>query len=140
MALVESVVRDVPARRLRYLAPSYVEILAELARWDELARFAGVLGPLLDHTPYVRPYVERAEARAKLAAGDRAGAVERFEAALAGFSQLSYPFEVARTAELLAEVADEDRRRELLGQARQAYESLGARPALDRVAALLAQH
>jgi class 3 adenylate cyclase/tetratricopeptide (TPR) repeat protein len=134
MALMEPVVRDVPSRRLRHLAPSYVEILADLGRWDELARFIAVLGPMLDDTPYVRPYVDRAQGRAKLAAGDRAGAVQRLEAALAGFSRLSYPFEVARTAELLAEVTDERRRRELLEQARQTYASLGARPALDRVA------
>jgi class 3 adenylate cyclase/tetratricopeptide (TPR) repeat protein len=139
LALMEPLMEGLPLMRLRHLAMPYVEILAELGRWDELARFVKLLEPIRDVTPFLRPFVDRAEGQARIAAGDVAGAAARLEAALAGFNELTYPFEAARTAELLAAVADEAQRTDLLESARETYRSLGALPALERVTALLAQ-
>ena len=139
LALMKPLMPGLPPMRLRYLAMPYVEILAELGRWDDLARFVELLEPILDVTPCLRPFVERAGGRARISAGDVPGAAVRLEAALAGFNELTYRFEAARTAELLAAVAEEARRIDLLEGARETYGSLGAIPALERVMALLAQ-
>ena len=87
----------------------------------------------MDATPFLRPYVDRAEGLAKLAEGQDADAAARLEAARRGFEQLLYPVESARTAELLAGVPGVTTRDALLEQATDTYESLGATPSLARV-------
>ncbi|HEX7197596.1 MAG TPA: hypothetical protein VF364_12285, partial [Candidatus Limnocylindria bacterium] len=104
-----------------------------LGRWTELAEFVGHIEPIIDVTPFVHPYVDRAVGSAKLAEGDDDAAVAMLEAARGGFELLRYRFEAARTAELLAGVPGVPNAGELLTEARQTYEALGAAPSLARV-------
>jgi class 3 adenylate cyclase/tetratricopeptide (TPR) repeat protein len=133
LGLMRPVVEGVVPTKLRHLAAPYVEVLVELARWDELATFVKHIEPIIDATPFLRPYVARAEGRAKLADGDGAAAAAGLEAARTGFELLDYRFEAARTAELLADVPGVPSRDALLAQARETYEALGATPSLARL-------
>jgi len=133
LVLMRPVVEGLAPTKLRHLAAPYVEVLAELGRWDELAEFVERIEPIIDVTPYLRPYVDRGAARARLAAGDVAEAAVGLEAARRGFELLEYRFEAARTAELLANVPGVTNRDALLEQARAAYEALGAAPSLERI-------
>lgn len=131
--LMAPVVAGVAPTKLRHLAAPYVEVLAELGRWDELAEFVKKVEPIIEVTPFLRPYVDRAEGRAKLAEGNSAGAAAGLEAARREFELLGYRFEAARTAELLAGVPGLPNRHTLLEQASEAYEALGATLSLARV-------
>lgn len=133
LVLMRSVVEGVGATKLRHLAAPYVEILAELRRSDDLAQFVERIEPIIEVTPYLGPIVDRAQGRAKAAAEAYAEAAARLQAALGGFAALGYPFEVARTAELLADLPEIPNRDDLLHQAREAYEALGAAPSLARL-------
>jgi hypothetical protein len=127
------VVEGVAPTKLRHLAAPYIEILAELGRWDELAEFAERIEPVIEVTPYLRPIVDRAQGRALAAVGDSAEAAARLRAALAGFSALLYQFEAARTAEALAEIPGVPNRDEAFRQALETYEALAASPSMARL-------
>ncbi|HUF06972.1 MAG TPA: hypothetical protein VMP86_06250 [Candidatus Binatia bacterium] len=129
--LMAPVVAGVAPTKLRHLAAPYIEVLAALGRWDELTEFVKKVEPIIDVTPYLRPYADRAHGRARIAGGDSEGAAATLQAAFIGFSELGYRFETARTAEVLAEL-NVPNRDELLDQARETYESLGALRSLAR--------
>jgi hypothetical protein len=133
LVLMRPVVEGVAPTKLRHLAAPYIEILAELGRWDELAGFVEQIEPVIEVTPYLRPIIDRAQGRARAAVGDSAEGAARLQAALSGFSALGYPFEAARTAEVLAELPGVPNRDELLDQARETYEALGASPSVARL-------
>jgi tetratricopeptide (TPR) repeat protein len=135
LALMRPVVEGVVTTKLRHLAAPYVEILAEVGAWDELAEFVKRIERVIDVTPYLRPYVDRAKGRARIAADDNKDGTAALQSALRGFTDLGYRFEAARTAELLAELPGVSNHTELLDQARETYESLGARPSLARLLA-----
>jgi class 3 adenylate cyclase/tetratricopeptide (TPR) repeat protein len=133
LVLMRPVVEGIAPAKLRHLAAPYAEILAALGRWDELTTFLTHIEPIIDVTPFLRPYVDRSQGRAELAKGDSARATAGLEAAKREFELLDYRFEAARTAELLAEVPGVTNRGALLQQAGETYEALGAAPSLARV-------
>jgi len=133
LLLMRPVVEGVAPTKLRHLAAPYLEILVELGRWSDVAAFSAHIEPIIEVTPFLRPYLDRAEGRAKLAEGNSAGAAAGLEAARRAFELLGYRFEAARSAELLADVPGLPNRQALLEQAREAYEALGATPSLARV-------
>ncbi len=114
--------------QLRDMAPAQIEILVTLGRWDELRDFVERVRPLIAATPLLSGFIDRAVARSLAAAGDHAAAIDLFETAISGFEALSCPFEAARTRELLADLPGAPRRRELLEEALDTYEVLGAEP------------
>jgi hypothetical protein len=57
--------------------------------------------------------------------------------ALVRLKQLGVPWEMARTAEMLASVAGDDERANLLREALAGYERVGATPAAERVRDLI---
>lgn len=133
VALMQPIVEGLAPTRLRHLAAPYIEGVAELGRWEDLARFVTHMDPIIAVTPYLRPYVDRARGRARLAQGETTGAATALEAAKAQFDTLAYRFESARTAELLAEVPGVSSRDALLEEAIEAYRSLGAARCLARL-------
>ncbi|MBA2632409.1 MAG: AAA family ATPase [Chloroflexi bacterium] len=122
---------------LRHIAPTRIEVLVALGRWDELRELIERARPLVDATPLLKPIIQRAEGSALLAAGDPASATESLRAAVAEFERLRYPFEVARTLEALAELVDPPEVTDLRAKALAIYEALGARPHVGRVQAAL---
>ena len=68
-----------------------------------------------------------------LNAGNRAEAERMLRTALDGFQALGVRFQVAQTKQALAELVDEGERAQLLSEALDAYEDLGARPFADRI-------
>jgi tetratricopeptide (TPR) repeat protein len=138
LAIQEPLLLSAGPADLRGMAPTHIEILVALGRWDEMRRFMDRVRPLRDATPLLVASIDRAEARALAAAGDHAAAIELFESAIGGYAALTCPFEAARTSELLADVPGSPERRGLLDDALATYDSLGAAPHAARVRAKLA--
>jgi class 3 adenylate cyclase/tetratricopeptide (TPR) repeat protein len=130
-ALMAPVVVGVGPTRLRHLGPTYVDVLSAVGRWDELRGFLELIESVVEVTPYLRPYVERARGRVRLARGERAAAAADLRAADESFTSLEYAFESARTAEMLADVVPEGSDA-LRARARGIYEALGAVRAVAR--------
>jgi len=137
LALQQPMLSSARPAELRDMALAQVEILVTLGRWDELREFVERVRPLTAATPLLGPFIDRAQARSRAAAGDHASAIDLFESAITGFASLTCPFEAARTRELLADVPGATGRQGLLGDALATYESLGAAPHAARVRAKL---
>ena len=112
----------------------FLEALVELGDDDKALRYVDDARRLASTTAMLGPIADRTEAQLLLRqGGDRERAHALVEKALHRFDELAVPFESARTRELLAGLEDEPRRSELLGEALQGYERLGARPFAERV-------
>jgi class 3 adenylate cyclase len=139
VAATDDLTADAQPWELREVAGTRIDALAALQRWSDVRALMERVRPFLDTTPLLEPITERAEAQARAAAGDRAGAVEGLRRAAAGFERLKHPFELARTRELLAEHVDPDEADTLRRAALGTYEALGAAPHVARVQSLLAE-
>jgi tetratricopeptide (TPR) repeat protein len=111
----------------------YVEALLGLGRHDQVEQMLPAVRRMSATSVLLGPVADRAEATLALKRGDKVEARRLFARAALRFEELSVPFELARTREQLAHVVEEPRRSELLEQALQAYEGLGARPFVERV-------
>jgi DNA-binding CsgD family transcriptional regulator len=143
---------DEAARYLRLLGPLTterahgLELLAAAhalaGRTDEAAATAGELRAIADvaGTDPLLGAARHAEGRALLAAGDRAGAREAFEDAVALLGRCGMPFEAARAradlAVALRALGRADAAERELERARAAFAGLGAAAEERRVAAL----
>jgi hypothetical protein len=127
-------------RRAGFAATSLatIEALAAAARWDDLEDRLPRVRTLAGQLRLLGPAADRAEARLLLGRGRGAEAVAPARRALAEFERLGMPFEIARTRELLADLTDAGERDELLAKALATYETLGARPHVERVRGVLA--
>jgi class 3 adenylate cyclase len=121
-----------PAIELLVLADALVAL-------EDWAGVQAALPELRKHQELVaagRPTLDRAEALALDAAGDRDAAVALLEAAVDGFDRLD-PYQAARSRERLAALVDDrDRREALLAEALATYHRLGAVPAAERLGAI----
>jgi DNA-binding CsgD family transcriptional regulator len=139
-------------RRLREMAGDGVEraltlellVATEIERGRQQAALtaARALTDLGERVPceVVRGHAGRAMGRALLAAGDAHTARRDLERALAAFSSLEMPLEVARTRLLLAEALSGEDRQLAVAETRRAcsvFERLGAARDADRAAAAL---
>jgi class 3 adenylate cyclase len=111
--------------------------LVALEDWDGIRSSLAELRARQDLVAMGRPTLDRAEALARAADGDRAAAVQLLAAAITRFDALD-PYEAARTREHLAALVDGPRRDGLLGAARATYDRLGAAPDAKRLAAVTA--
>jgi len=118
-------------------ALAMLEALAALGDLEALAeqvasvrRFAGALALLT-------PACDRAEGLVRAGAGDLEAAAVSLRRSLDAFERLGERYESARTREALAGVWPGEEARDLLAEALQHYDELGARPDADRVRTLL---
>jgi len=118
-------------------ALAMLEALAALGDLEALAeqvasvrRFAGALALLT-------PACDRAEGLVRAGAGDLEAAAVSLRRSLDAFERLGERYESARTREVLAGVWPGEEARDLLAEALQHYDELGARPDADRVRNLL---
>ena len=145
LALGDAVAARDEARRVldtgerNYAEEPAIEVLVLADALVALEDWAGIRAALpelrarQDLVAAGRPTVDRAEALARAAEGDRAAAIELLEAAVARFEDLD-PYQAARTREHLAALVDApERRRRLVAQALATYERLGARPDAERL-------
>ncbi|MEX2547726.1 MAG: adenylate/guanylate cyclase domain-containing protein [Chloroflexota bacterium] len=139
-AIVDSMASDPDRLTLPDGIEYYLETLADLNRFDALERMLPQVRRMAGPVVMLGPITDRAEATVALRRGDRDEACRLLEVALARFEELSVPFEVARTRELLAGLVDEQRSSELLRGALQTYDRLGAKPFADRVRTTLEEH
>lgn len=113
-------------------AAPMIDMLIELERLDDLAAFIPIAQAESSGNALIEPTVQRAQAVLIARGRDREPSEHAAEAllrqALVGFEELSAPFEIARTLEVLAGHVESDERRALLSQALEIYESLDARP------------
>ena len=133
LALIAPIVDAAGPAELRDMAPAMIEALVALGRWDELGAFVDRVQPLANETPLLEPLIARAEGSARRSKGDAAGAASALRTAIEGFQRIKYPFELARTQEQLAPLADREESRELMDAALATYEALGAVPHAARV-------
>jgi class 3 adenylate cyclase len=120
-----------PAIELLVLA----DALVALEDWDGVRASLPELRARQGLVAAARATVDRAEASARAAAGDRASAIGLLEAAVRDFDRLD-PYEAARTRERLATLTDRAAERdELLAAALATYQRLGALPDMRRLAA-----
>jgi hypothetical protein len=115
----------------------YVDTLLEVGRFDEVARILPAVRRMAENTVLLGPLADRAEAAISIHSGTSDGVHDQLSAAVARFDELGVPYEAARTREMLATVAQGDERGNLLREALNGYESVGATPAAERVRALL---
>ena len=117
---------------------AFLEALTQLGRWSEVEELLPAARTMSVALPVLAPTADRAEGMLLIERGQPAEARPLVEAALARFEELAIPFEVARTRELLATVAEASEREAILQPALETYERLGAKPFADRVRAILA--
>jgi hypothetical protein len=115
----------------------YLETLLEVGRYDEAQAILPAVRRMAPHSALLSPLADRAEAIVALHDGDSARASGLLRAAASGLDHLGVPFEAARTRELLASVAEDDERANLLREALAGYELVGATPAAERVRDLI---
>jgi hypothetical protein len=121
--------------RLREIAGMRIEALLALGRWSDVRRFLEAAGRFSESSPYLAGRLERAEGLVLAAEGDAVAAVERLRSAITAFERIQFPFEAARTRELLAEHVDPAEAGTLRADALSTYERLGAQPHAARVLA-----
>ncbi|PZR60714.1 MAG: hypothetical protein DLM71_10245 [Chloroflexi bacterium] len=109
-------------------------MLAWLGAWDRLRELLPRLRGYSAAVALAGPAADRAAARLAQADGDLGEATRLMDAALAGFARLEAIFDVARTAEALADL-DRSRAAALRYEALAIYERLGAAPHRDRIRA-----
>jgi class 3 adenylate cyclase/tetratricopeptide (TPR) repeat protein len=114
-----------------------LDALVALEDWDGVRQAVPSARAFVDGSPLLGQACDRAEGVLELATGDRDRGIALLRSAIAGFERMSVPFEVAKTKELLAEVEKEGAE-ELLAQALETYDALGARPHAERARAALA--
>ncbi|HKR98410.1 MAG TPA: hypothetical protein VJU79_02740, partial [Candidatus Dormibacteraeota bacterium] len=108
--------------------------LGDVSRADELMAIVREAAPGLV-TPFLRAHAARLRARLARIRGEADAGDADIREAVEGFRQLRMPFEEAVALVELAEWLAEDRpdeAEELAGQARGRFESLGARPSMER--------
>jgi tetratricopeptide (TPR) repeat protein len=121
----------------RQLAQPRLEALAAVGDWKRLREFLPTARGLVDGDPLLGPMSDRAEARALAAEGRRDEAAAMLREAVDGFERFRFPFELARTQELLAEAVEPDEADGLRASALATFESLGAEPHATRVRAAI---
>jgi tetratricopeptide (TPR) repeat protein len=114
-----------------------VEALEAQADHDALLRFLPAARAASGYLMLLTPTCDRAEGRARAAAGDTRAAEALLTRAVAGFDRMSVPLQAARSRERLAEVCP-DRADELRRAALHSYTRLGAKPDAARVESALA--
>ena len=127
-AIVDAALERMGTGFLTTGAAPMLDLLFDLDRFTDLERFIPIASAEESGNALVRPTLERTNGRLALARGDTALAAGSLRAALAGFRQLKAPYEMARTAELLATATEGPERSQLLRGAVATYEQLGAVP------------
>ena len=115
----------------------FLDALLLLGRLEDVATFLTHSRRLVEADAILGPTSDHAEAVLSAAEGDRSHAAELLRRAVAGFEQLTVPFEAARSRELLASLESGAGRELLLREALATYERLKARPFAERVRAAL---
>jgi DNA-binding CsgD family transcriptional regulator len=128
-------------RRSRVLA-AYVDIMLAVADIEAARKAAEELTTISDTfaSAYLRAVASYARGAVLLAEGDPAGCCGELRGTTTAWQDLDVPYEMARTQALLAQacqrLGDRDTADIELAAARQAFEQLGAAPALAKVRAL----
>jgi len=130
------------AREGRMYGPQHaltlLEALVALADWTALGdALPAIRGNVAGNT-LLGPHCDRAEGRLHAAAGRPRAAATALRRALAGFTALGVPFEVAGTHEMLAEIGPAAGARASLDTALAIYHQLGAEPSARAVRSRLA--
>ena len=115
-----------------------VDLLVTECDWDGVRAAEPETRAFVEGLPNLVAPCDRAEGALEVATGDRQRGVALLRSAVEGFERTEMPFEAAKARELLAQAQVTDSR-ELLEQALETYEALGARPHADRVRAALAR-
>jgi tetratricopeptide (TPR) repeat protein len=124
-------------------AAPMIDALIELNRLDELATFLPIAREETRTNELVQPSADRAQAMliagaADVSADQRIEAESLLRSSLDRFRELGVPFEMARSAEMLAKFVDNPERERLLRLALDSYEDLRAAPHAMRIRAALA--
>lgn len=114
-----------------------LEALAALRDWEALAEHLSYTRTFAGALAVLGPTCDRAEGLLRAASGDVDAAVDRLGRSLEAFERLGERYEAARTKEALAPMSSSDKAHELLAEALQCYEDLGAGPDAERVRTLL---
>ncbi|HEU4425404.1 MAG TPA: hypothetical protein VFR67_22960, partial [Pilimelia sp.] len=114
-----------------------VEALEAQGDHDALLRFLPTARAASGYLAVLTPTCDRAEGRARAAAGDTRAAETLLTRAVAGFDRMSLPLHAARSRECLAQVCP-DRGEELIRAALQSYTTLGAKRDAARAESALA--
>lgn len=116
---------------------AFVEALEAQADHDALLRYLPAARAASGYLAVLTPTCDRAEGRARAAAGETRAAEVLLARAVAGFDRMSVPLQAARSREQLARVCPE-RAGELRRAALQSYTRLGAAPDAARIESALA--
>ena len=116
---------------------SLLDSLVALEDWEAVLSLLPWARQQVDGNALLEPWTDRAEGLA-IATSEPARARRMWRRALARFAGLGVPFEVARTQELLANVAADREARSLRQAALDSYASLGAVPHFEQLSAALA--
>lgn len=126
------------------LLPAHLEIMLALGRMEDARRACAELRTLADmlDTDLLRAEAAQAHGAIALAEGDALTAAEPLRAAFELWERLEAPYEAARVRVLIGVVCralgDEEASGLEFGAARLAFERLGARPDLTRLASIAA--